>query len=61
MQQDRIFVIADPAELRGSEPAAAVDVYAALGTQFFWADTVMVSPQAPAPDELEVLEGDVVE
>jgi hypothetical protein len=60
MSRDRILVTATPAELR-PDPAGVVDVYDALNRQFFWADTVIVTPSvAAAGDELEVLEGEVV-
>jgi hypothetical protein len=58
---DRIVVTAAPSELRG-DVQGAVDVYAALERQFFWADTVIVglTDADLAEDELEVLEGEVV-
>lgn len=60
MNRDRILVTAAPAELR-AHPGGVVDVYDALNRQFFWADTVIVSPEgADTGDELEVLEGEVV-
>ncbi|MDX6521479.1 MAG: hypothetical protein QOJ31_1096 [Gaiellales bacterium] len=59
--RDRILVTAAPSELR-PDPLGAVDVYAALERQFFWADTVIVGLDdgGLADDELEVLEGEVV-
>jgi hypothetical protein len=58
---DRILVNAAPAELR-ADRAGAVDVYAALERQFFWADTVILGADdgTLCGDELEVLEGEVV-
>ena len=59
--RDRILVRAAPSELRPDE-SGAVDVFAALQRQFFWADTVIVGADDAelADDELEVLEGEVV-
>ena len=60
MAPDRILVTARPGELRPATDGA-VDVFAALNRQFFWADTVMVSPDALEPDaDGEVLEGEIV-
>jgi hypothetical protein len=58
---DRIVVSAHPGELRPAQDGV-VDVFAALEHQFFWADTVMVSPDAMdgRSDEEEVLEGEIV-
>lgn len=53
---DIIAVDVHPAELAEIEPQV-VDVYAALRTQFYWADRVIVNPAAVEP---EVLEGEVV-
>jgi len=57
----RILVNATPGELL-PDAGGAIDVYAALERQFFWADTVIVGldDADPAEDELEVLEGEVV-
>jgi hypothetical protein len=53
---DTIAVDVHPAEL--AEIARdVVDVYAALRTQFYWADRVIVNPAAAEP---EVLEGEIV-
>jgi phage terminase large subunit-like protein len=61
MERDRILVTADPAELRADDRPGIVDVYDALGRQFFWADTVMIgSPPGGWDDEQEVLVGEVV-
>jgi hypothetical protein len=60
VNRDRILVNAAPTELRAGA-GGVVDVYDALNRQFFWADTVIVSPAgADTADELEVLEGEVV-
>ncbi len=60
MNRERILVTAAPTELRSDAPGA-VDVYDALGRQFFWADTVIVGPvDEAADDEVEVLEGEIV-
>ena len=53
---DTIAVDVHPAELAEIEPQV-VDVYAALRTQFYWADRVIVNPVAAEP---EVLEGEIV-
>jgi hypothetical protein len=59
--RDRVLRTAAPSELR-PDSQGAVDVYAALERQFFWADTVIVGRDDAglADDELEVLEGEVV-
>jgi hypothetical protein len=60
VNRERILVTAAPTELRSDMPGA-VDVYDALGRQFFWADTVIIGPvDEMAGDEAEVLEGEVV-
>ncbi|HEY0387561.1 MAG TPA: hypothetical protein VGC71_03895 [Gaiellales bacterium] len=60
MNRERIVVTATPAELRAGS-GGVVDVYDALGRQFFWADTVILGPQDDAAaGEAEVLEGEVV-
>jgi hypothetical protein len=57
---ERILVTAAPAELRGGS-SGAIDVYDALGRQFFWADTVVLGPtDGGEAVEPEVLEGEVV-
>ena len=57
---DRIVVVAQPGELR-PEADGAVDVFAALERQFFWADTVIVSSdEADDEADAEVLEGEIV-
>lgn len=53
---DTIAVDVHPADLAEVEPHV-VDVYAALRTQFYWADRVIVNPAAAEP---EVLEGEIV-
>lgn len=53
---ETIAVDVHPAELAEIEPDV-VDVYAALRTQFYWADRVIVNPAAAEP---EVLVGEVV-
>jgi hypothetical protein len=53
---ETIAVDVHPAELAEIEPQV-VDVYAALRTQFYWADRVIVNPAAAEP---EVLEGEIV-
>ena len=53
---DTIAVDVHPAELAEIAPDV-VDVYAALRTQFYWADRVIVNPAAAEP---EVLEGESV-
>ncbi len=53
---DTIAVDVHPAELAEIAPDV-VDVYAALRTQFYWADRVIVNPAAAEP---EVLEGEIV-
>jgi len=45
---DTIAVDVHPAELAEIEPRV-VDVYAALRTQFYWADRVIVNPAAVEP------------
>jgi hypothetical protein len=61
MERDRILATAEPAELRGDGRPGIVDVYDALGRQFFWADTVMIgSASGGWDDEQEVLVGEVV-
>jgi hypothetical protein len=57
---DRIVVTADLHELRVDDDGV-VDVFASLQRQFFWADTVIVSPDAMELDrDDEVLEGEIV-
>lgn len=56
MRADAIIVEVSPAELAEIEPGV-VDVFDALGRQFFWADVVMV---AAGSRDSEVLEGEVV-
>ena len=58
---DRIIVTADPHELRPGDDGV-VDVFASLQRQFFWADTVIVSPDGTDidRDDDEVLEGEIV-
>ena len=54
--RDRILVVAAPSELR-PDSQGAVDVYAALERQFFWADAVIVGRDDAglADDELEAV------
>jgi hypothetical protein len=60
MAADRIVVAATPQELRADE-SGAIDVFAALQRQFFWADTVIVTPHALELDaDTEILEGEIV-
>ncbi len=56
MNQDTIMVEVLPGELAETSPGV-VDVFAALGRQFFWADVVMVSA---GDREADVLDGEVV-
>ena len=57
---DRILVTAHPSELRRDDDGG-IDVFAALSRQFFWADTVILSPDGVDDGrEDEVLEGEVV-
>ena len=56
MRGDTIMVEVGPDELRETEPGI-VDVFDALGRQFFWADVVMV---AARDSEADVLVGEVV-
>ena len=56
MRPDAIVVEVSADELAQTEPGA-VDVFAALGRQFFWADVVMV---AARDSEADVLVGEVV-
>ena len=56
MRGDTIMVEVEPEELRETEPGI-VDVFAALGRQFFWADVVMM---AARDSETDVLVGEVV-
>ena len=56
---ERILVIAAPRELRAID--GVVDVFAALERQFFWADTVIVTPDALELDrDDEILDGEIV-
>jgi hypothetical protein len=56
---ERILVTAAPRELRATD--GVVDVFAAIERQFFWADTVIVTPDALElePDD-EILDGEIV-
>lgn len=56
MRGDTIMVEIEPQELRETEPGV-VDVFAALGRQFFWADVVML---AARDSDADVLVGEVV-
>ena len=56
MGTDAIMVEVEPDELRETEPGV-VDVFDALGRQFFWADVVMV---AARDSDADVLVGEVV-
>ena len=56
MRPDTIMVEVSPAELAETSPGV-VDVYAALGRQFFWADVVMVTA---GDRDADVLDGEVV-
>ena len=56
MRGDTIMVEVEPEELRETEPGI-VDVFDALGRQFFWADVVMV---AARDSDSDVLVGEVV-
>jgi hypothetical protein len=56
MRGDTIMVEVEPDELRETEPGV-VDVFDALGRQFFWADVVMV---AARDCDSDVLVGEVV-
>jgi hypothetical protein len=56
MHDDAIMVEVEPEELRETEPGV-VDVFDALGRQFFWADLVMV---AARESDADVLVGEVV-
>lgn len=55
MRPDTIIVEVSPDELAETSPGV-VDVFAALGRQFFWADVVMVT----AGGEGDVLDGEIV-
>lgn len=54
MRPDTIMVEVSPDELAETSPGV-VDVFAALGRQFFWADVVMVTT-----GDADVLDGEVV-
>jgi hypothetical protein len=56
MHTDAIMIEVEPEALRETEPGV-VDVFAALGRQFFWADVVMV---AARDSDADVLVGEVV-
>lgn len=56
MRPDTIMVEVSPDELAETSPGV-VDVFAALGRQFFWADVVMVTAGSRDAD---VLDGEVV-
>lgn len=56
MRADAITVEVEPDELRETEPGV-VDVFDALGRQFFWADVVMV---AARDADTDVLVGEIV-
>jgi hypothetical protein len=56
MRRDAIMVEVEPDELRETEPGV-IDVFDALGRQFFWADVVMVAARDVDSD---VLVGEVV-
>jgi hypothetical protein len=56
MHTDAIKVEVEPDELRETEPGV-VDVFDALGRQFFWADVVMMAARDADSD---VLVGEVV-
>ena len=56
MRADAITVEVGPDELRETEPGV-VDVFDALGRQFFWADVVMM---AARDSDADVLVGEVV-
>jgi hypothetical protein len=56
MRTDAIMVEVSPEELAETAPGV-VDVFAALGRQFFWADVVMV---AARNQDADVLHGEVV-
>ncbi|HEY3766229.1 MAG TPA: hypothetical protein VGL44_13815 [Gaiellales bacterium] len=56
MRADAIMVEVSPEELVESSPGV-VDVFAALGRQFFWADVVMV---AAKDSETDILDGEIV-
>jgi hypothetical protein len=56
MHGDAIMVEVEPEELHETEPGV-VDVFDALGRQFFWADVVMV---AARDSDADVLVGEVV-
>jgi hypothetical protein len=56
MRPDTIMVEVSPDELAETSPGV-VDVFAALGRQFFWADVVMVTAGGPDAD---VLDGEIV-
>jgi hypothetical protein len=56
---ERILVTAAPCELRATD--GVVDVFAALERQFFWADTVIVTPDGlELETDDEILDGEVV-
>lgn len=56
---ERILVTAAPSELRATN--GVVDVFAALERQFFWADTVIVTPDGlELETDDEILDGEVV-
>jgi hypothetical protein len=56
MRPDTIMVEVSPDELAETSPGV-VDVFAALGRQFFWADVVMVTA---GDRNADVLDGEVV-
>jgi hypothetical protein len=56
MRGDTIKIEVEPEELRETAPGV-VDVFDALGRQFFWADVVMV---AARDSDADVLVGEVV-
>jgi len=56
MRTDAIMVEVTPAELAETAPGV-VDVFDALGRQFFWADVVMM---AAGEAESDVLVGEIV-
>jgi len=56
MRADAIMVHVGPDERRETEPGV-VDVFDALGRQFFWADVVMM---AARDSDADVLVGEVV-
>ena len=56
MRPDTIMVEVSPDELAETSPGV-VDVFAALGRQFFWADVVMVTA---GERDADVLDGEIV-